>query len=104
MGEGNSTCPFFSCHNSLVIREERRRERGRGTGADLPNDENGQKEEGKGMMGKRVLVGGGVFNTSDNSRGFLLRRSARKSTSGGMGKNLSIDLIDLNVEYQTIDS
>ena len=66
----------------------RETERGRGTGADLPNDENGQKEGregGKGMMGKRVLVGGGVFNTSDNSCGFLLRRRARKIILVGMG-------------------
>ena len=71
MGEGDLTCPFFSCHNSLVIREEED-----GSGADLPNDENGQKEGRKSMMGKRGLVGGGVgvFNISDNLRGFLLRR------------------------------
>ena len=49
MGEGGSTCPFFSCHNSLVIREETVRER-RGTGADLPNDENGQKEGREGRV------------------------------------------------------
>ena len=47
MGEGDLTCPFFSCHNSLVIREEED-----GSGADLPNDENGQKEGRKSMMGE----------------------------------------------------
>ena len=69
--------------------EKRDSERGvgRGTGADLPNDENGQKEGREGMMGKRVLVGGGgVFNTSDNSCGFLLRRRARKIILVGVGK------------------